>query len=98
MDRYKDIGQIQYGIKRGYKTVKYPEIPFNEQDTYVICTDGDRYDILAQQYYGDNSLWWVISIANKELLQNSLLPVPGAQIRIPGDLNGVLIAYKQLNF
>ena len=53
--------------KRYYAGVKYPQIPNSVDDTYVYAEDGDRYDQLALQYYGDPSLWWVISIANETL-------------------------------
>ena len=47
-----------------YRDVKYPLIPRAENDIYVFTGDGDRYDILAQQYYNDSSLYWIISSAN----------------------------------
>ena len=50
--------------KQMYTTVKYPEIPRSTEDIYIYTTIGDRYDTLAQQYYNDSSLWWIISIAN----------------------------------
>lgn len=80
-----------------YKTVRYPEIPLSENDTYVYTTYGDRFDILAQQYYNDSSLWWIISIANNNLTQNSLNIREGIQIRIPANVAEVLNIYKQLN-
>ena len=58
------------------------EIPFSFEDQYVITNEGDRFDILANQYYDDSSLWWVISIANRELNQNSYYITPGTQIRM----------------
>ncbi len=82
---------------RLYRTVKYPIIPRRENDIYVITTEGDRYDILAQQYYQDSSLWWVISSANGNLPQNSLFPPVGIQLRIPGNLENILQSYNALN-
>ena len=82
---------------RMYKTVKYPLIPRANGDLYVITTDGDRYDRLADRYYSDTSLWWVISTANGEYTQNSLYPPIGIQLRIPGNLDAILRAYNNLN-
>jgi hypothetical protein len=98
MNRYQNI-QIEKSNsgKRMYKTVRYPEIPLSENDTYVYTTYGDRFDILAQQYYNDSSLWWIISIANNNLTQNSLNIREGIQIRIPANVAEVLNIYKQLN-
>lgn len=98
MNRYQDISIIKdLEGTRMYKTVKYPEIPRSNNDIYVITTDGDRYDMLALNYYRDSSLWWVISIANAEYSQNSINPPVGKQIRIPGNLDSVLSAYNALN-
>jgi len=78
---------------------KYPSIPRSVNDIYVYTTTGDRYDILAQQYYNDSSLWWIISTANAFTRQDSLLTPPEIQIRIPSPsrLNEILSAYKSLN-
>ena len=39
-----------------YKTVKYPEIPLNVNDIYVYTTEGDRLDLLAEQFYSEIKL------------------------------------------
>jgi len=96
-NRYQNIPVEKINWKRIYQTVRYPEIPLNENDIYVYTTQEDRFDILAQQYYGDQSYWWVISIANASLLQNSLVVPEGIQIRIPFNLEGILASYNQLN-
>jgi hypothetical protein len=96
-NRYQNIPIEKINGKRAYQTVRYPEIPLNENDIYVYSTQGDRFDILAQQYYGDQSYWWVISIANASLLQNSLVIPEGIQLRIPFDLVGVLSSFNLLN-
>jgi hypothetical protein len=97
MNRYQNIPQTRYENKRAYQTTRYPEIPFSENDIYVITSDGDRFDLLAQEYYNDSSLWWVISTANRTLPQNSIIPPAGSQIRIPGDLNLVLELFNSVN-
>jgi len=98
MARYRNILKTKtLENTRLYRTVKYPDIPRTNNDVYVITTDGDRYDILAQLYYEDPSLWWVISSANAEYTQSSLYPPVGIQLRIPGNLNSVLEAYNTLN-
>ena len=99
MNRYRNtkiINQPNTNIKY-YRDTKYPLIPLSINDIYVITTIGDRYDLLAQQYYGDFSLWWVISIANDNLPQNSLYPPVGEQIRIPINVSDILSNYRNLN-
>lgn len=99
MNRYRNtkiINQPGTNIKY-YRDTKYPEVPLSTNDIYVITVDGDRFDLLANRYYGDVSLYWIISIANSNLSQNSLFPPPGTQIRIPTDVSAILAAYDKLN-
>ena len=78
----------------------WPAVAFNPlsvNDIYVITTVGDRYDLLANQYYGDSTLWWIISIANSLLPQNSIFIPEGTQLRIPTNVTPILTSYNQLN-
>lgn len=68
--------------RRYYQATIYPEIPRSNSDLYVITSKEDRYDLLANQYYQDPSLWWVISAANPQYI-GSMYPPPGIQLRIP---------------
>jgi hypothetical protein len=83
--------------ERIYKTVRYPEIPRTFSDIYVYTTIGDRFDTLAQQYYGNSSLWWIISCANNTLPQNSLTPPVGTQLRIPVNPTPSIAEYEEIN-
>lgn len=83
--------------KRYYAGTKYPEIPLEENDVYVITTEGDSLDVLAQQIYGDKNLWWVLSIANVDLSQNSLYIPVGSQLRIPSNIQKIISSYNRLN-
>ena len=80
-----------------YKTTRYPEVPRTQEDTYVYTTIGDRFDTLAQQYYGDSTLWWIISSANPQIKPNSLYPTTGIQLRIPANTSNIISSYKVLN-
>ena len=80
-----------------YRTTKYPEIKRSDDDIYAITQTGDRYDILANQYYKDPTLWWVISNANYGTEQNSYYPPIGFQIRIPSNVDGVLRNFQKIN-
>ena len=104
MQRYKDIDTLKLNQNRQdrlgiefRKTVMYPYIPPTDQDIYVVTTQGDRYDILAQKYYKDSTLWWIIPIANDILEKNSLYPPLGIQLRIPINVNEVLTKYTEIN-
>tara|TARA_R110000868_G_scaffold168808_3_gene403652 strand:+ start:3172 stop:3468 length:297 start_codon:yes stop_codon:yes gene_type:complete len=97
MNRYQNIPTIKINQKPVYRTVKYPEIPMNENDIYVTTVQGDRFDILAKQYYKDETLWWIISIANDSLTQNSLIIPEGIQLRIPSNTIDILQNFNRLN-
>ena len=106
MNRYQSIAIIKTDKTPNYQTTRYPEVPLSDEDTYVYTSQGDRFDILANQYYGDQSLWWIISIANtavagtslpSDLPQDSLVIPEGIQIRIPANYAAVLSSFKLLN-
>jgi hypothetical protein len=98
MNRYQNIPIIKNSTgTRYYRDNKYPRIPLSVNDIYVISTAGDRFDLLSLQYYGDPSLWWIISIANENLPQNSLYISEGTQLRIPSNSSTVLTSYTILN-
>lgn len=97
-NRYKTIKQIIDDKQRVYITNPiYPEIPTSETDVYIITSSTDRYDILASEYYGDSSLWWIISSANPTSNQTSLIPTTGIQLRIPLPFEQALDAFRNLN-
>jgi len=84
--------------KRYYTTIKYPEIPLSIDDFYVITTIGDRLDNLANQFYEDVNLWWVITSANPDVIKrDSFMLEPGIEIRIPADLQTILENFDELN-
>jgi len=96
--RYNNIPTLTNpNSKRYIQPVKYPEVDFSVNDVYVITTSGDRFDLLANQYYNDSSLWWVISIANTDLPQNSFFIPEGTQLRIPANFAEVVSNFKSLN-
>lgn len=97
-NRYKNIRVTQTEDGRPYRrSVIYPDIEATDQDIYVIATDTDRYDTLAQVYYGDPSLWWIISTANSSSNRASLSPTPGTQIRIPYNKQEAINEFNSLN-
>jgi hypothetical protein len=95
--RYRTIEElVDISGVRYYPNVRYPEIPETDTDLYVITTVGDRYDKLAQQYYSDSSLWWIIASANN-YDSATLVPQPGVQLRIPANISRVLELFEEVN-
>lgn len=65
-----------------YRTKIYPNIPLRDDDIYIVTQGGDRLDTLANQFYGDSSLWWIISTANN--IHDALFAFEdGTILRIP---------------
>ena len=84
VDRYKfstkDMGK--------FKTVRYSKPPVQPDDQYIITREGDRFDLLSDQFYGDVSLWWFIALAN-DIRPASMIVPEGLQLRIPTNLDEV---------
>ncbi len=78
------------------RNVIYPEIPLDENDIYVTSQYGDRYDTLAQEFYNDSELWWIISSANN-YQKGSLVVTPGVQLRIPADKTAAISLFDEVN-
>mgnify|MGYP000873496441 FL=1 len=65
-----------------YKSKLYPKIPKSDQDIYIVTQTGDRLDTLANQFYENASLWWIIASANNVHDAPFALP-DGTELRIP---------------
>ena len=84
--------------KRYYKPLNYPDIPLSTKDIYVLTTIGDRLDSLANQFYNDVRLWWVIASANPKVIRrDSYALKPNSQIRIPSNIIQILKAFETIN-
>ena len=98
MNRYQNIPKTKINKKLVYQTSRYPEVLLSPNDIYVYTTQGDRFDTLAQQYYNNSSLWWVISIANTDKVNQSTIVIPeGLQIRIPSTYANVIQDFNIIN-
>lgn len=100
MDRiFKLATKTTSNKKRYYRHIEYPEIPLNVGDIYVITSSGDRLDNLANSYYGDPELWWIISCANPGVVRrDSFFIKTGLQIRIPTGIEDIKRKFEEINF
>tara|TARA_R110000772_G_scaffold39570_1_gene92922 strand:+ start:208 stop:528 length:321 start_codon:yes stop_codon:yes gene_type:complete len=81
-----------------YTTVSYPEVGASERDIYIESEFGDRLDLLAFQFYGDVTLYWIIAIRNPDKVNfGSLYLTPGSQLAIPQDISAIIDSYRNLN-
>ena len=106
MNRYSSIKKEKLGtddirssgISFFSKTVTYPEIPLSSDDIYIITDAGDNLPGLANQFYNDITLYWIIATANPDVLSfGSIFPTPGTQIRIPVNISSIIDKYNQIN-
>ena len=97
-NRLSNIKILKKGGKRVYKPIRYPTIPLSINDLYVFTTSSDRLDLLAKQFYNDIRLWWIISIANRDVLKRDSYAVkPGIEIRIPQNIPLILEKFEEIN-
>ena len=92
--RYRSIGtqRVDSG-ETIYLPTKYPTLEPSNNDYYIIAREEDRMDLIANDFYGDPTLWWVIAMAN-DLPGDSMFAPPGFQLRIPGNLNDALNTFN----
>lgn len=80
------------------KPLRYPEIPLSANDMYVMTLEGDRLDLMAEQFYKDTRLWWIIAQANpSKIRRDSYTVKSGIEIRIPREINLILKNFKNIN-
>jgi len=98
MSRYRFTG-IKIDKDTGNRVQKitlYPEIRINDGDQFVYPLDGDRLESLAQRYYGDSTLWWIIAKANNIRDGSFGLP-PAEKLRIPGNVQQITQDLQTIN-
>ena len=88
MARYQDTKIIKDKNQQRYlSTEDYPSFGKKDTDVLIRVKFGDRMDNLANKYYGDSNLWWVIAKSNVDLFDGGIFLKPGEEYRIPTDLS-----------
>ena len=82
--------------KVAYLPTRYPSLAPSNNDYYIIARAEDRLDLIATDFFGDPTLWWVVAMSN-DLPGDSMFPPLGFQLRIPGNLSEALQAYEFTN-
>jgi hypothetical protein len=65
-----------------------PDILDGVETVDHVLSVGERLDLLAYRYYGDEEYWWVIALANR--IQDPFALTPGTRLRIPSDAKSIL--------
>lgn len=83
MGRYDNLNiQKKNGKGFVYRSQLLPYIEPSDSDIIIVTEEEDRLDLLANQFYNDPNLWWVIAVYNN-LTDIDLKLEPGLQLRIP---------------
>jgi len=76
-----------------YKSRVYPNIPKSNQDIYIVTQAGDRLDTIANQFYNDSTLWWIIATANN--IHDAPFGLSdGTILRIPQDYQRIISEFE----
>ena len=87
----KDKNNIRY-----YKPTIVPNIPLKDSDIFAYPIYGDRFDTIANRYYNDSNLWWIIAKAN-ELGKGQIGLDPEKKIRIPTEIGDIIELVENSN-
>ena len=80
MNRYDRVKKVSENKISRIGIADFPKVEDKNSDILLIATDGDRCDIISQQYYGTPDFWWFIASVNK-LKSNNI--EAGTQLRVP---------------
>ena len=80
MARYDNIEKFSNNGLTTIGTSYLPKFKESNSDTLLIATEGDRCDLIANEYYGTTDLWWFIASVNN-LSSNNI--EAGTQLRVP---------------
>ena len=95
--RYKTAKQKRdKNRNRYFVPTTVPNIPIKDSDIFVYPIYGDRFDTLAQRYYNDSNLWWIIAKAN-EIGKGQIGLSPDKKVRIPTVIEDILESVNRSN-
>ena len=95
-NRYDNSRIIRDDNGRRYLSrIEYPPIPLRDSDILIRGVFGQTFMNLANQYYENKNLWWIIARANQQT--ESVYMVPGKEYRIPQEIKLILQEYEELN-
>ena len=80
MSRYDNTSKIQNKQFVSIGTSYLPKHEEKNSDILLIATEGDRCDLISQEYYGTTEYWWYVASVNN-LSSNNI--EAGTQLRVP---------------
>ncbi len=99
MSRYNNTRvKFKKDFGREYSYTIYHKIPIKNSDIFITPKYGVRLENLANKYYQDTSLWWIIAQANGIKGFTSLYPNNfKGQLRIPTQIQDILTEFNSIN-
>ena len=80
MSRYDRVRKVSENKISRIGTADFSKVEDQNSDILLIATQGDRCDMISQQYYGTSDFWWFIASINN-LKSNNI--EAGTQLRVP---------------
>ncbi len=74
---------------RHYSPTLVSSIPIKDSDIFIFAKEGERFDMLAQKYYNDSNLWWIIAKAN-DMSNGKIGVATDKKLRIPLEIDDIL--------
>ena len=100
MSRYKNFSKVRSSQIDYFRLETFPPISASElrniPHTTIIFKETDRLDLLAEEFMGSATYWWVICLMNNLENPFSYKLLPGVRLVIPNDPD-VVINMKQNN-
>ena len=88
MSRYNTVKKVIDEKSQRIGTSDLPEFTEKNSDILLIATQGDRCDLISQEYYGTSEFWWFIASVNN-LKSNNI--EAGTQLRVPISLEQAIL-------
>ena len=88
MSRYNTVKKVIDEKIQRIGTYDLPEFTEKNSDILLIATQGDRCDLISQEYYGTSEFWWFIASVNN-LKSNNI--EAGTQLRVPISLEQAIL-------
>ena len=82
-DRRGDVSKFNTTIYKPANRAMSEDLDGKNSDIYLLAQDGDRLDNLANEFYGDPTLWWFIARINH---LNTMNVPAGTSLRMPSAL------------
>ena len=94
--RYTKVLTDENGT-RFRSVMRYPVITPKNSDKVYYSKEGDRWESLAHKFYGDSSLWWIITRANPEIYKGGFTCPIGSKLIIPTDIGNIVSDLERIN-